>query len=198
MTGRAQCCGFAPAFSNSAGQDGPLLYPGPLCGGEAGSKGRAAGADRDVGSFSPGQDALSKSPAPAHGLAAHGWAASAKRGGLSLWLLSLWPRKEKVTRLPQADESSCSEMPAREKASRASALLQGHASSCARAEVRFLPDQPSAVEKRLAGMTSERQACLRRPAQGARFNASTAFNPPNANELLSTARTDISRATFGT
>jgi hypothetical protein len=35
-------------------------------------------------------------------------------------------------------------------------------------------------------------------AQGARFNANTAFNPPNANELLSTARTGISRATFGT
>ena len=53
----------------SAGQDGPLLYPGPLCGGEAGTTGRAAGADRDVGSLSPGQDALSKSPAPTHGLA---------------------------------------------------------------------------------------------------------------------------------
>jgi hypothetical protein len=33
--------------------------------------------------------------------------ASAKRGGLSLWLLSLWPRKEKVTRAPTAHESSC-------------------------------------------------------------------------------------------
>src|SRR6185312_12077690 len=32
--------------------------------------------------------------------------ASAKRGGLSLWLLFLWPLKEKVTRLPKADESS--------------------------------------------------------------------------------------------
>jgi hypothetical protein len=32
-----------------------------------------------------------------------------KRGGLSLWLLSLWPRKEKVTRSPLAIESSCSE-----------------------------------------------------------------------------------------
>ena len=53
----------------SAGQDGPLLYPGPLCGGETGSTGRAAGVDKDVDSFSPGQDALSKSPAPAHGLA---------------------------------------------------------------------------------------------------------------------------------
>jgi hypothetical protein len=34
--------------------DGPLLYPGPLCGGEAGSTGRAAGVDRDVDPFSLG------------------------------------------------------------------------------------------------------------------------------------------------
>ncbi len=221
MTGRAQCCGFAPAFSNSAGQDGPLLYPGPLCGGESGTTGRAAGEARDGLAFSRGQDARSKSPAPAHGLA--GQESGKRQAGwpFSLVTFSLlrascpppfgpaspfacapahaWPRKEKVTRLPKADESSCSEVPVhRTRASRASALLQGHASSCARAEVRLLPDQPSAVEKRLAGMTSERQACLRRPAQGARFNANTAFNPPNANELLSTARTGISRATFGT
>src|SRR6185312_9467399 len=81
--------GFSPPRSGgapSAGQDGPLLYPGPLCGGEAGTTGRVAGIDKDVDAFSPGQDALAKSPAPAHGLAAHGWAASAKRGGLSLWL----------------------------------------------------------------------------------------------------------------
>src|SRR5690348_6327648 len=90
----------------SAGQDGALLYPGPLCGGEAGSTGRAAGADRDVGSFSSGQDALSKSQAPAHGLAAHGWAASAKRGGLLFWLLFSWPRKRKVTRSPKAIDRS--------------------------------------------------------------------------------------------
>ena len=38
----------------------------------------------------------------------------------------------------------------------------------------------------------------RHPGQGARFNASTALSPPNANELLSTARTGISRAVFGT
>ncbi|CAM0997881.1 hypothetical protein EJMOOK_04330 [Rhodanobacter sp. Root179] len=61
-------CFCFSASSPSAGHDGPLLCRGPLCGGEAGSTGRAAGADRDVGSFSPGQDALSKSPAPAHGL----------------------------------------------------------------------------------------------------------------------------------
>ena len=36
--------------------------------------------------FRQHMDVLSKSPAPAHGLAAQGWAASAKRGGLSLWL----------------------------------------------------------------------------------------------------------------
>jgi len=49
-----------------------MLYPGPLCGGEVGSTGRAAGIDRDADAFSPGQDALSKSPAPPHGLAGHG------------------------------------------------------------------------------------------------------------------------------
>jgi hypothetical protein len=48
--------------------DGPPLYPGPLCGGESGSTGRAAGVDRDVDSFSHGQDVRSKSPSPAHGL----------------------------------------------------------------------------------------------------------------------------------
>ncbi len=41
---------------------------------------------RDADHFSPGQDALPKNPASPHGLAAHGWAASAKWGGLSLWL----------------------------------------------------------------------------------------------------------------
>ena len=35
--------------------------------------------------------------------------ASAKRGGLLFWLLFSWPRKRKVTRAPQAIESSCSE-----------------------------------------------------------------------------------------
>ena len=89
----------------SAGQDGPLLYPGPLCGGEAGPTGRAAGTDRLSVPFRQYMEVLSKSPAPTHGLAAHGWAASAKRGGLLFWLLFSWPRKRKVTRLPQAVES---------------------------------------------------------------------------------------------
>jgi hypothetical protein len=60
----------------------------------------------DVDSFSHGQDARSKSPAPAHGRAAHRWAASAKRGGLLFWLLFSWPRKRNVTRAPKAHESS--------------------------------------------------------------------------------------------
>jgi hypothetical protein len=46
-----------------------LLYPGPLCGGESGSTGREAGIGREADAFSPGQEALSKSPAPTHGLA---------------------------------------------------------------------------------------------------------------------------------
>jgi hypothetical protein len=58
--------------------------------------------------FSPGRDALSKSPATTHGLVAYEWAASAKRGDLLCWLLS-WPRKREVTRAPQAHESSRSE-----------------------------------------------------------------------------------------
>jgi hypothetical protein len=56
--GRFSRGGFAgaQAIPKSAGQDGPLLYPGPLCGGEAGTTGRAAGVDREVDSFSPGQE----------------------------------------------------------------------------------------------------------------------------------------------
>ncbi len=51
------------------------------------------GVDRDVDSFSPGQDALSKSPAPAHGLAGHGCPASAKWGVVFSWLLLFWTSK---------------------------------------------------------------------------------------------------------
>jgi hypothetical protein len=44
------------ADASSAGQDGPPLYPGPLCGGESGSTGRIAGIDMEVDAFSPGQE----------------------------------------------------------------------------------------------------------------------------------------------
>jgi hypothetical protein len=57
-----------PALLKSAGQDGPLLYSGPLCGGEAGSTGRAAGIGRRPMPFRQHMDVLSKSPALAHGL----------------------------------------------------------------------------------------------------------------------------------
>ena len=78
------------AFLESAGPDGPLFCPGPLCGGEAGTIGRAAGTDRDGGSFSHGQDARSKSPAPAHALAGQE-PGKRQAGWPSLWLLSLTP-----------------------------------------------------------------------------------------------------------
>ncbi len=59
---------------------------GPLCGGEVGTKGPEGGIGTMPIPFRQHKDVLSKSPAPAHGLAAHGGAASTKRGGLSLWL----------------------------------------------------------------------------------------------------------------
>jgi hypothetical protein len=115
--------GLAFRLFTECGHDGPLLYPGPLCGGESGSTGRVAGVDRDVDSFSHGQDARSKSPAPAHELAGHGEGMDARveatqerlpdarqaPSGVAFLFgyLSLWPRKEKVTRAPKAHESSC-------------------------------------------------------------------------------------------
>jgi len=93
------------SFSPSAGHEGPLLYLGPLCGGETGTTGRAAGVDREVDSFSPGQEPCRKARPRLTNLPGRS-PASAKRGGLSLWLLSLWPHKEKVTRTPQESESS--------------------------------------------------------------------------------------------
>jgi hypothetical protein len=57
----------------------------------------------DVGSFSPGQEALSKSPAAAHGLVGRS-PASAEEGGLSFGDFSLATQR-KVTRPPQEDET---------------------------------------------------------------------------------------------
>ena len=71
--------------SPSAGHDGPLLYPGPLCGGELGTTGREAGVGRDVDSFSPGQESCRKARPQLTDLLGRS-PASAKRGGLSLWL----------------------------------------------------------------------------------------------------------------
>ena len=78
--------------------------------------------------FRQHMDVLSKSPAPAHGLAAHGWAASAKRGGLSLWLsFSLATQRESNSAAAGRRKLLLCDAGAREKASRASALLQGRA-----------------------------------------------------------------------
>ncbi len=71
-------------FSPSAGHDGPQLYPGPLCGGETGTTGRAAGVDTDVDSFSPGQESCRKARPRLTDLPGRS-PASAKRGGLSLY-----------------------------------------------------------------------------------------------------------------
>ena len=90
----------------SAGQDGPLLYPGPLCGGEAGTTGRAAGGDRDVDSFSPGQESGRKARPRLTDLPPMDGRQAPSGVAFLFGYLSLWPRKEKVTRLPRADESS--------------------------------------------------------------------------------------------
>ena len=55
--------------------------------------------------FRQHKDVLSKSPAPPHGLAAHGWAASAKRGVVFSWVLLFWTSKREVPRAPQAHET---------------------------------------------------------------------------------------------
>jgi len=52
--------------------DGALLYPGPLCGGEVGTIGPAGGIGTMPIPFRQHMEVLSKSPAPPHGLAAHG------------------------------------------------------------------------------------------------------------------------------
>jgi len=90
------CCGFCfSASSPSAGQDGPLLYRGPLRGGETGSTGRAAGESMDGLAFSSGHDARSKSPAPTHGLAGHDARQAPSGGSFSLGYFSFGQAKEK-------------------------------------------------------------------------------------------------------
>ena len=84
----------ASALLKSVGQDGPLLYPGPLYGGESGTRGRAAGVDRTSTPFRQHMDVLSKSPAPAHGLAGQE-PGKRQAGWPSLWFLSLGQSRER-------------------------------------------------------------------------------------------------------
>ena len=113
------------AFLESAGQDGPLLCPGPLRGGETGTIGRAAGAARDDGSFSHGQDARSKSPALAHALAGQE-PGKRQAGWPSLWLLSLGHARESDS--PSAGGRKLSALDRNEAAtaSRLKSLPQAH------------------------------------------------------------------------
>ena len=63
----------------------PAALPGPLCGGESGTIGRAAGIGTDADAFSSGQESCRKARPRLTDLPGRS-PASAKRGGLSLWL----------------------------------------------------------------------------------------------------------------
>jgi hypothetical protein len=109
--------------AQSAGQDGPLLYPGPLCGGVSGTIGRVAGVDRATAwmpelsrrrsgcpmsaPFSHGQESDRKARPRLTDLP--GMDAQQAPSGVAFLFgyLSLWPHKEKVTRAPQECESCC-------------------------------------------------------------------------------------------
>ena len=97
------------------------LFRGPCAAVRDGRKARR-GIGRDADHFSPGQDALSKNPAGPHGLAGHGCPASAKRGGLSLWLsFSLATQRESNS---GAEGGRPLFAPETAKASRLKSLLQ--------------------------------------------------------------------------
>lgn len=113
---------FCSGCSESAGHNGPLLYPRPLCGGKPGATGRAAGDDMDVDSFSSGQATARmlelrkrRSSFPMTGKRQAGWPSVLLRAGLAVraaaaaqWLLISWPRKRQVTRATQAHEALAS------------------------------------------------------------------------------------------
>ena len=120
--------GLALALLNSAGQDSPLLYPGPLCGGEAGTTGRVAGVDRRSTPFRQHRDVLSKSPAPAHKLAGQDAREAPSGVSFSLGYCSFGQAKEKYLR--------------RRRRTKALALkaIQGHP-TCASQSVTTTPRQ---------------------------------------------------------
>ena len=68
---------------------------GPLCGGEAGSMGRVAGIGRMPIPFRLHRDVLSKSPAPAHGLAGQEARQAPSGVSFSLGYFSFGQAKEK-------------------------------------------------------------------------------------------------------
>jgi hypothetical protein len=92
-----------PAFREVRAGCAPALR-GPLCGGEGRTIRPAGGSTRRSSLFRPDRSPAEKPGRPSRTFRA-GCPESAKRGGLSLGLLSLWPRKEKVTRAPSARET---------------------------------------------------------------------------------------------
>jgi hypothetical protein len=123
------CPALDPASTNSARRTRAAL-PGPLCGGEVGATGPEGGIDMDVDSFSPAQGCAVEKPDLTSRTFWAGRPESAARGGLLFWLLfSWWPRKRKVTRPPQEDEtllSSKTNQPnSKARASRLKSLPQG-------------------------------------------------------------------------
>ena len=64
MTGRARCRAFAPGSSEECGPGWPAALPGPLCGGETGTTGRAAGIGMDADAFSPAHGCAVEKPGP--------------------------------------------------------------------------------------------------------------------------------------
>ena len=103
--GRAACRPGAHAVKY-AGLARDLVLPGVRAGARCFGRGPCAAvragrqARRVLGT-------MSRNPAGPHELSGHGCPESAKRGGISLGLLSFWSHKEKVTRPPQEGESLC-------------------------------------------------------------------------------------------
>src|SRR6185437_11015401 len=89
-------------FSKSPRRSAPALWA-PCAAVRRRRQAASAGIGRRPMPFRRYMDVPPKSPAPAHGLAAQGWAASAKRGGLSFGYFSL-AKQRKVTRAPEAHE----------------------------------------------------------------------------------------------
>ena len=113
----------------SAGDDGPLLYPGPLCGGESGTTG-PQGSRQGCRLLFDGAGRPVEKPGPGSRTCRAGCPASAKRGVVFSWVLLFysghpalrpsgqlrcsrtfqtcaWTSKREVPRPPQEGESSC-------------------------------------------------------------------------------------------
>src|SRR6185312_8015617 len=91
----------------SAGHDGPLLYPGPLCGGESGSTGRAAGIGMDADAFSPAQGCAVEKPDPGSRTCRPGMGGKRHAGWPSLLVTFLLATQEKSDSVAECDRPLC-------------------------------------------------------------------------------------------